>query len=142
MRLMTIRVINNFGLDFKQFVFQEEVLDMLVEIIEKDSYCKVERRDAIMTLKNLNFEASPAERAEIEKKVTFEFLIKVMRTRPTLRDQALLFIKMKFQKIELLSSNSKQCATQLAESFSFLSTTEKVDEFFSLLTYVFNEAHS
>jgi len=59
-----------------------------------------------MTLKNLNFEASPAERAEIDKKVTIDFLIKVLHTRPALRDQALLFIKMKFQKLELLSSSA------------------------------------
>ena len=51
------------------------MLDKLVEIIENDSYCKVEKRDAIMTLKNLNFEASPAERAEIDRKVTFDFLV-------------------------------------------------------------------
>ena len=75
MRLMAIRVINNFGLDFKYFFYREEVLYKLVEIIENDSYCKVEKRDAIMTLKNLNFEASPAERAEIDRKVTFDFLV-------------------------------------------------------------------
>jgi len=38
-RLMTIRVINNYGLDFKQFVYREDVLDKLVEIIENDIYC-------------------------------------------------------------------------------------------------------
>ena len=61
MRHMTIRVINNFGIDFKQFIFREEVMDKLVEIVSDKQAHTVERRDALMTFKNLSFEASDAE---------------------------------------------------------------------------------
>lgn len=87
MRMITVRVINNYGVDFKQFVYREEVLDHLKDIINDDAkYHRVERRDAIMTLKNLCFGASDAEQAEIEKKVTSEFLLSVLKDRPELRD--------------------------------------------------------
>ena len=61
MRLITIRVINNFGIDFKQFVYREELMEKLVEIVNDPESHGVEKRDAIMTLKNLCFGASEAE---------------------------------------------------------------------------------
>ena len=60
-----------------------------------------------MTLKNLNYEASNAQKAELEKKVTAEFLINLLRQRNDLRDQVIIIIKQKFNKLELLSSSSK-----------------------------------
>lgn len=95
-----------------------------------------------MTLKSLNFEANETERTEIEKVMTSDFLIKVLRERSSLRDQALLIIKTKFQRLELLSSpGSKLSETDLAQEIPFLSTPVKVDQFFTILTQVFEEAH-
>ena len=39
-----------------------------------------------MTIKNLNYEASLVERAELDKKVTGEFLLGVLRSNVELRD--------------------------------------------------------
>ena len=61
MRLTTLRVINNFGLDFKQFIGKEEVLKKIVSIIRNDNGNLVEQRDAIMTLKSLSYEVSEAQ---------------------------------------------------------------------------------
>ena len=91
MCLMTLRVINNFGLDIKQFVYKSEVLEKIVEMINSDT-CKL-KRDAIMTLKNLSYELTPGERLELEKIVTDDFIIDVVRNQDSIRDQALLIIK-------------------------------------------------
>ena len=91
MRLMTLRVINNFGLDIKQFVYKVELLEKIVEMIKSDT-CKL-KRDAIMTLKNLSYELNPKEREELEKIVTDDFIIEVVRNQDMIRDQALLIIK-------------------------------------------------
>ena len=94
MRLMMLRVINNFGLDFKQFVHKEGVLDKIIQIIQGGvNYSQLEKRDALMTIKNLNYEASLVERAELDKKVTGEFLLGVLRSNVELRDQAIIIIK-------------------------------------------------
>lgn len=61
MRLTTLRVINNFGLDFKQFIAKEEVLKKIVAIIKSDSSSLVEQRDAMMTLKSLSYEVSDTQ---------------------------------------------------------------------------------
>ena len=58
MRLTTLRVINNFGLDFKQFIAKEEVIKKIVEIVKSDSSSLIEQRDAIMTLKSLSYEVT------------------------------------------------------------------------------------
>ena len=81
MRLMSIRVIGNFGLDFKQFIQREEVLEKLVEIVKGDKFTEVERRDALTALKNLQFEASEADQARLEKVVTCEFLLEVIKNK-------------------------------------------------------------
>ena len=61
MRLTTLRVINNFGLDFKQFIAKEEVLKKIVAIIKSDASSLVEQRDAMMTLKSLSYEVSDTQ---------------------------------------------------------------------------------
>ena len=93
MRHMVVRVINNFGLDFKQFVYEEKVLEKLVEIIRSDTSSKTERRDAIIAIKNLNFETSSAERIEMERTISCNMLLELLRTEEDLRDQLLLIIK-------------------------------------------------
>ena len=91
MQLTVLRVINNFGLDFKQFVENEALLAAIINLVS----CKtpIVQRDAIMTLKNLNFEASVAERAMLEKQLTGDFLMRTLREQVELRDQVLLIIK-------------------------------------------------
>ena len=86
MRLTTLRVINNFGLDFKQFIAKEEVLKKIVEIVKSDSSSLIEQRDAIMTLKSLSYEVTETQQADLDKIVTSEFLIEVLRSKPSLRD--------------------------------------------------------
>lgn len=99
MRQVTLRVINNFGLDFKQFISKEDVLRKIVTIVKSDEYSQSEQRDAIMTLKSLACEAAETHLAELEKIVTSEFLIEVLESKPGLRDQALIMIKQHLSKV-------------------------------------------
>ena len=54
--------------------------------------CKM-KRDAIMTLKNMSYELTTGERGELEKIITDDFIIDVVRNQDSIRDQALLIIK-------------------------------------------------
>lgn len=144
MRLTTLRVINNFGLDFKQFIAKEEVLKKIVAIIKSDASSLVEQRDAMMTLKSLSYEVSDTQQADLDKIVTIQFLIDVLRTKPALRDQVLIMIKQQFSKhvSEQSSSQRGSCLIDWSEKFAFLDTPEKAGDFFELLTLVFNESIS
>lgn len=67
------------------------MLEKIVEMINSDT-CKI-KRDAIMTLKNLSYELTTSERADLEKIITDDFIIDVVRNQDAIRDQALLIIK-------------------------------------------------
>ena len=54
---MLLRVINNFGLDFKKFIDKEGVVERIIHLVQNAESVGV-KRDAIITLKNLNFEAT------------------------------------------------------------------------------------
>ena len=74
--------------------------------------------------------------------MTSEFLIETIRTKTKLRDQALIMIKQQFSKVlqELNAQRtSASCLVDLSEHLSFLSSPEKVSDFFNLMITVFNE---
>ena len=96
MRMMVLRVINNFGLDFKQFIYKDILLYKLKHIIREDGYSAAEKRDAIMAIKNLSYEASKADKTELEQKISGEYLLELLRDNAELRDQTIIIIKQMF----------------------------------------------
>ena len=75
--------------------------------------------------------------------MTIQFLNDVLRTKPALRDQALIMIKQQFSKnLSEQSSQRGSCLIDWSEKFAFLDTAEKVADFFGLLMLVFNESIS
>ena len=88
------------------------------------------KRDAITTLKNLNFEASASDRAVLRKNMTDEFLLKILRDQAPLRDQVLLILRQSlpssFDKIKRGNQDYMKVP----------------DGLLSVLTTVFNEADS
>lgn len=75
---MVLRVINNFGLDFKHFIEKEGVVTRIVDLVQT-AESELLRRDAIMTLKNLFHESSNQQKSNLRKHMTDEFLMTILR---------------------------------------------------------------
>ena len=135
MQTTVLRVINNFGLDFKQFIEYQEVVAEIMRLVVQSKSPAVQRV-AIMTLKNLNFETSLSERSSLEKNMTGDFLLGVLKAQEQLRDQVLLIIKQMFRRLESFKTGS----LELTDNICFLSSPLKVTQFMALIASVFNEA--
>ena len=95
-----------------------------------------------MTIKNLSFEATTSETDIIEKVVTCEWLVSLLRTEAFLRSQVLILLKQKFRRLELMSASLRQEQEgfdYLGKELPFLNTERKIKDFLALLASIFNE---
>ena len=81
-RQAALRVINNFGMDFKTFLQNKDALDVIKELLVDDVAAKagiVEQRDAILTLKSLSFKANQAQMVTFDKIFSDDLLIRILK---------------------------------------------------------------
>ena len=81
-RQAALRVINNFGMDFKTFLQNKHALEVIKELLVDDETTKasiVEQRDAILTLKSLSFKANQAQMVTFDKIFSDDLLIRILK---------------------------------------------------------------
>ena len=80
-RQAALRVINNFGMDFKTFLQNKIALEVIKELLVDDETTQasiVEQRDAILTLKSLSFKANQAQMVTFDKIFSDDLLIRIL----------------------------------------------------------------